>query len=50
MTMAALSWNDFTGFLTVIDVQTGKILQQVGTGASGDPSLGDATVGADGPY
>jgi YVTN family beta-propeller protein len=48
--LAALSWNDFTGFLTIIDVKTGKIIQQLGTGKSGDPSLGDGTVGPDGPY
>ena len=49
-TLAALSWNDFTGFVTLIDVHTGKVLQQIGTGGPGDPSLGDATVAADGPY
>ncbi|HTX68729.1 MAG TPA: bifunctional YncE family protein/alkaline phosphatase family protein, partial [Thermoleophilia bacterium] len=48
--LAALSWNEFTGFLTIIDVKTGKIIQQVGTGKTGDPDLGDATVGPDGPY
>jgi len=47
--MAALSWNDFTGVLTIIDVKSGKVLQQVGTGATGDPVLGDGTVAADGP-
>ncbi|MGA2926264.1 MAG: bifunctional YncE family protein/alkaline phosphatase family protein, partial [Solirubrobacteraceae bacterium] len=48
--LAALTWNDFTGFLTIIDVKTGTIVQQIGTGATGDPTLGDGTVGADGPY
>ncbi|MGO9753439.1 MAG: bifunctional YncE family protein/alkaline phosphatase family protein [Solirubrobacteraceae bacterium] len=47
--MAALSWNDFTGFLTIIDVNTGQIVQQVGTGSRTDPYLGDGTVAADGP-
>jgi YVTN family beta-propeller protein len=47
--LAALSWNDFNGFLTVVDVKSGKVLQQVGTGATGDPSIGDGTVAADGP-
>jgi YVTN family beta-propeller protein len=49
-TLAALSWNDFTGYLTLVDVKDGTIRQQVGTGSSSDPTLGDATVGADGPY
>jgi YVTN family beta-propeller protein len=47
--LAALSWNDFTGFLTVIDLQTGKIVQQVGTGVGSDKTIGDGTVAADGP-
>jgi YVTN family beta-propeller protein len=47
--LAALSWNDFTGFLTIIDVKTGKIVQQVGTGVGSDKVLGDGTVAADGP-
>ena len=29
---AALSWSDFVGFVTIINVKTGKIVQQVGTG------------------
>ncbi|HEX3609286.1 MAG TPA: bifunctional YncE family protein/alkaline phosphatase family protein [Solirubrobacterales bacterium] len=48
--LAALTWRDFTGFLTIIDVKTGKVVQQIGTGKSGDPALGDGTVGPDGPY
>ena len=49
--LAALSWEDFTGFVTIIDVKTGKIVQQVGTGqTASDPSLGDGTVGPDGPF
>jgi len=47
--LAALSWNDFNGFLTIIDVATGKIVQQIGTGAPDDPTLGDGTVAPDGP-
>jgi YVTN family beta-propeller protein len=47
--LAALSWNNFSGFLTIIDVKTGAVVQQVGTGAAGDPTLGDDTVAADGP-
>ena len=45
--LAALSWNDFTGFLTVFDLKTGKVIQQVGTGIGSDKFLGDGTV-ADG--
>ena len=48
--LAALSWNNGTGFLTIIDVQTGRIVQQVGTGTKADPALGDQTVAADGPF
>jgi YVTN family beta-propeller protein len=47
--LAALTWNDFTGWLTIINVKTGQIIQQVGTGATGDPVIGDGTVAADGP-
>ena len=47
--LAALSWNDFTGFLTVFDLKTGKVIQQVGTGIGSDKFLGDGTVAADGP-
>ncbi len=47
--LAALTWNDFTGFLTIINLKTGQIIQQLGTGASGDPVIGDGTVAADGP-
>lgn len=48
--MAALTWQDFTGFLSLIDVTTGKIVQQVGTGSSSDPAIGDGSVAADGPF
>ncbi len=47
--LAALTWNDFQGFLTIIDLSTNKVVQQVGTGTKTDPSLGDGTVAADGP-
>ena len=47
--LAALTWNDFTGWLTIVNVKTGQIIQQVGTGATGDPIIGDGTVAADGP-
>ncbi|BEP13540.1 alkaline phosphatase family protein [Acidothermaceae bacterium B102] len=48
--LAALSWQTFTGFVTVFDAATGKVLQQVGTGVGTDAVLGDGTVAADGPY
>jgi YVTN family beta-propeller protein len=47
--LAALSWNNFNGFLTIIDVKTDRVIQQIGTGTAGDPPLGDGTVAADGP-
>jgi YVTN family beta-propeller protein len=47
--LAALTWNDFTGFLTIIDLQTGQVVQQVGTGVGTDLRIGDGTVAADGP-
>ncbi len=47
--LAALTWSDFTGYLTIIDLKTGKVIQQVGTGAAGNPYIGDGTVAADGP-
>ena len=38
--LAALTWNDFTGYLTIIDLKHNKIVQQVGTGSSADrPSV-----------
>ena len=48
-TLAALSWHEFTGFLTLTDIASGRVLQQVGTGSAADPTIGDATVAADGP-
>ena len=47
--LAALTWNDFTGFLTIINLQTNTIVQQVGTGVGSDHYIGDGTVAADGP-
>ena len=62
--LAALTWNflpvrpvakgasalpDGDGFLTIINLKTGKIVQQVGTGTVGDANIGDGTVAADGP-
>jgi len=47
--LAALTWNDFTGWLTIINVKTGQIIQQVGTGVGSDTVIGDGTVAADGP-
>ncbi len=49
MYLAALTWNDFTGYLSVINLKTQKIVQQVGTGVGTDKTLGDGTVAADGP-
>ena len=47
--LAAYTWNDFTGFLTVVNLQTGKVVQQVGTGVGADKTIGDGTVSPDGP-
>ena len=47
--LAALSWEDFTGFLTIFNVKTGTVVQQIGTGVGTDKVLGDGTVAADGP-
>src|SRR5580700_1448620 len=47
--LAALTWNDFTGWLTIISVKTGQIIQQIGTGVGTDKVIGDGTVAADGP-
>ncbi len=46
---AALSWEDFTGFLTVFNLKTGTVVQQIGTGVGTDKTIGDGTVAADGP-
>ena len=47
--LAALSWEDFTGYLTVFNLKTGKVVQQIGTGVGTDKTIGDGTVAADGP-
>jgi YVTN family beta-propeller protein len=47
--LAALTYEHGTGFLTILDVASGDIVQQVGTGAAGNPKIGDGKVGADGP-
>ena len=47
--LAALTWEDFTGFLTVFNLKTGTVVQQIGTGVGTDKTLGDGTVAADGP-
>jgi YVTN family beta-propeller protein len=47
--LAALTWNDFTGFLTIIDLKAGKVVQRVGTGIGSDHIIGDGSVAADGP-
>jgi YVTN family beta-propeller protein len=47
--LAALTWNTFTGYLTIVDVKTGKVIQQIGTGVGSDKTIGDASVAADGP-
>jgi YVTN family beta-propeller protein len=48
--LAALTWNQFQGFLTIIDLTDNKVIQQVGTGTKADPTLGDGNVSTDGPY
>lgn len=47
--LATLSWQNFTAYVSIIDVQSGKVLQQLGTGSQTDPVLGDGTVSPDGP-
>ena len=44
--LAALSWNDFSGYLTMFNLQTGQKIQQVGYYPG---IMGDGTVAADGP-
>jgi len=52
-TVAAISYEHGTGFLTLMDVASGKVRQQVGTGGKTDPKLGSGPttgqVGTDGP-
>jgi YVTN family beta-propeller protein len=50
--MAALSWNEFTGYLTIFDLKTGKIVQEEGGYPNTlDPAAGEPgeEVAADGP-
>jgi YVTN family beta-propeller protein len=50
--MAALTWNEFTGYLTIFDLKTGKIVQEEGGYPNTlDPAAGEPgeEVGADGP-
>ncbi len=47
--VAAATWRYFGAALTIIDVKTGKIVQQVGTGTGAIPTLGGGGVAADGP-
>ena len=45
--IAALSWHEFTGFLSIVDISTGKVIQTVGKAR---PYLApDESVGPDGP-
>ena len=39
--LAALGWNEFSGYLTIFDLQTGKMVSQTGlaTGTGSDPGL-----------
>ena len=45
--LAALGWNNFQGYLTIVDLKTGTIVQQ--TALNGDTAGDDPTVAADGP-
>jgi YVTN family beta-propeller protein len=50
--LAALTWNEFTGFLTIFNLKTGKIVQEEGGYPNTlDPSAGEPgeEVAADGP-
>ena len=47
--VAAATWRYFGAALTIVDVKTGKIVQQVGTGTGAIPTLGGGGVAADGP-
>jgi YVTN family beta-propeller protein len=50
--MAALTWHEFTGYLSIIDLKTGQIVQEEGNGEHLDPELGEPgeEVAADGPF
>jgi YVTN family beta-propeller protein len=48
--LAALAWNEFSGFLTIFDLKTGAIVQQTPLNTGGTPTdPNDSTVAADGP-
>ncbi len=51
--LAAISYEHGIGFLTVMDLTSGQVIQQVGTGSATDPALGSSPtrgqVGTDGP-
>ncbi len=46
--LAALGWNEFSGFLTIVDLQTDKIVSQTGLD-TGSGSAEDFSVAPDGP-
>jgi YVTN family beta-propeller protein len=53
--MAALTWHEFTGYLTIIDLKTGQIVQEEGgeyPDGTLDPEAGEPgeEVAADGPF
>ncbi len=53
--MAALTWHEFTGYLTIFDLKTGKIVQEEGAewpNNTLDPAAGEPgeEVAADGPF
>jgi YVTN family beta-propeller protein len=48
--LAALGWNEFSGYLTVFNLKTGAMVQQTALNTGGTPSdPNDSTVAADGP-
>jgi YVTN family beta-propeller protein len=47
--VAALGWNDFQGYLTIIDVKTHKIVQQTALASPTAKTSTDQSVGPDGP-
>ncbi len=53
--LAALTWHEFTGYLTIFDLKTGKIIQEEGgeyPNGTLDPAAGEPgeEVAADGPF
>ena len=46
--LAALGWNDFSGFLTIVNLRTDAIVSQTGLD-TGSGAAEDFNVGADGP-